>query len=46
MWPVKLPANALFGNWPTAADAHWPDADWVRDMKITGCSHQPEIEVT
>jgi hypothetical protein len=35
------PHNALFGNWPTAADA-----DWARDMKVTGCSHQPEIEGT
>jgi len=28
--------NALFGNWPTAADADRPDANWVRDMKVTG----------
>ena len=27
------PHNAVFGNWPTAADADWPDADWVRDMQ-------------
>jgi hypothetical protein len=38
--------NALFGNWPTAADADWPDTDWVRDTKVTGWSHQPEIEET
>jgi len=36
--------NALFGNCPTTADADRPDANWVRDMKATGCSHQPEIE--
>jgi hypothetical protein len=29
-----------------AADADWPDADWVRDVKVTGCSHEPEIEGT
>ena len=40
------PYSALFGNWLTTADADWPDADWVRDMKVTGCSHQPEIEGT
>ena len=38
--------NALFGNRPTAADADWPDAYRVRDMKVTGCSHQPETEET
>jgi hypothetical protein len=44
--PGKRPANALFGNRPTAADADWPNADWVRDMKVTGCSHEPGIEGT
>jgi hypothetical protein len=28
--PLIWPCNALFGNWPTAADADWPDADCAR----------------
>jgi len=36
-------SESLVAVTPAAGAA---DADWVRDMKVTGCLHQPETEGT